>query len=116
MFPAARIGDPITHDLLVVCGAIGPPPSGLWPPLTQTEFLPAAFVTCTAVCTGAITGGLAHPPPPPGPFPPIVTGSTTVQINFQPAARWTPSPDTAACGVFLGNPALAATRKTLIGG
>ena len=24
MFPAARIGDPITHDMLIPCGVIGP--------------------------------------------------------------------------------------------
>jgi hypothetical protein len=114
MFPAARIGDPITHDLLVPCGAIAPPPA---PPagLTLIEFLPAAHVGCLAVCTGVITGGIVHPPIP-GPQPPIVKGSMTVLINMMPAARWAPSLDVAACGTFLGMPALTATRSVLIGG
>ncbi|OAI45310.1 hypothetical protein AYO44_02595 [Planctomycetaceae bacterium SCGC AG-212-F19] len=115
MFPAARIGDPITHDLLAPCGIIAPPLAGMPPSLTMIEFLPAAYVTCSAVCTGLITGGIAHPPPP-GPPVPIVKGSATVQINFMPAARWAPSGDLAGCGVFLGNPALAATRTVIIGG
>ena len=66
MFPAARIGDPITHDLVTPCGVIGPalaPPAGL----VTIEFLPAAYVTCAAICTGVITGGIVHPPPPPTP-------------------------------------------------
>jgi len=115
MFPAARIGDPITHDLLAPCGLIAPPLSGPAPLPVTIEFLPAAYVTCQAVCTGVITGGVVHPPIP-GPQPPIVKGSMTVQINFMPAARWAPSGDLAACGVFLGDPKLAATRKTIIGG
>jgi uncharacterized Zn-binding protein involved in type VI secretion len=80
------------------------------------EGLPAAHVLCTVVCTGVITGGLAHPPPPAPPPPPIVKGSTTVFIHGFPAARWFPAPDLGGCGVFLGNPALAATRTVLIGG
>src|SRR5262249_32620209 len=44
MFPAARISDPITHDLSVPCGAIAPPPSGPAPTPTLIEFLPAAHV------------------------------------------------------------------------
>jgi hypothetical protein len=115
MFPAARIADPITHDLLAPSGAIAPPQSGLPPYQTLIEFLPAAYVTCTALCTGVITGGVAHPPIT-GPQPPITKGSLTVQINFQPAARWVPSGDLAACGVFLGMPALAAARTVRIGG
>ncbi len=113
MFPAARIGDPITHDMLVPSGAIGPSPAG--PPPVLIEGLPAATVGCLCNCTGAVTGGVAHPPPP-GPPPPIVSGSATVLINFTPAARWAPAPDTGGCGVFLGDPKLAATRKVLIGG
>jgi uncharacterized Zn-binding protein involved in type VI secretion len=114
MFPAARIMDPITHDLLVPCGVIGPPVGP--PPTVIIEYLPAATVGCTVVCTGVITGGLAHPPPPPTPPVSIVKGSTTVMINYMPAARWAPSPDFGACGVFLGDPKLAATRTVLIGG
>jgi hypothetical protein len=40
----------------------------------------------------------------------------TVLIHGMPAARWVPSGDFAACGVFLGDPKLIAMRKTLIGG
>lgn len=119
MFPAARKGDPITHDLLVPSGVIGPPMTGPCPQgMVLIEGLPAAHVSCMAVCTGAITGGVAHPPVPP-PLPPgvpIVTGSTSVLIHGMPAARWSPSPDVSACGAFLGDPKLAATRTVLIGG
>jgi hypothetical protein len=115
MFPAARIGDPITHDLLVPCGVIAPPAAGMPPSLTLIEMLPAAYVTCSAVCTGVITGGIVHPPIP-GPQPPIAKGSLSVLINMMPAARWAPSGDLAACGVFLGMPPLAAARSVLIGG
>lgn len=113
MFPAARIGDPITHDLLVPCGVIGPPLGGAFPTV-MIEGLPAATVGCTVVCTGVITGGIVHPPPP-SPVP-IVKGSTTVFVGGMPAARWSPSLDTGACGVFLGNPMLIPTRTVLIGG
>jgi len=118
MFPMARIGDPITHDLLVPCGVIGPPMGGP-PPTVLIEMLPAVTVGCTVVCTGVITGGIAHPPqagPPPSvpPSVPIVKGSATVLIGFMPAARWIV--DTAGCGVFLGDSKLAATRTVLIGG
>ncbi|HEX4128601.1 MAG TPA: hypothetical protein VHZ24_01075 [Pirellulales bacterium] len=115
MFPAARIGDPITHDLTVPCGVIAPPVNGPAPNPVMIEMMPAAYVTCQAVCSGVIAAGLAHPPVP-GPQPPIVKGSTTVMINFQWAARWAPSGDVAGCGVFLGMPPLAATRTVLIGG
>lgn len=113
-FPAARIGDPVTHDLLVPSGLIGPPPVPPTLPPVVIEILPAAYVTCTAVCTGAISAGLAHPPPP-GPPPPILIGSPTVLINGLPAARWTLSGDVAACTAQLGDPKLVPTRKVLIG-
>ena len=115
MFPAARIGDPIAHDTTTPCGAIAPPLSGPGMTPVQIEMLPAAYVTCTVACTGAISVGMVHPPPP-GPPLPIVKGSLTVLINNFPAARWTPSGDFAACGVMLGTTALAATRTTLVGG
>lgn len=117
MFPAARKTDPITHDLLAPSGMIGPPISGPCPGVGPVliEGPPAAHVTCTAVCTGVITGGIAHPPIP-GPPPPIIVGSPTVFIHGFFAARWAPSGDVAGCGVFLGMPPLAATRTTLIGG
>lgn len=118
MFPAARIGDPITHDQLIPCGVIGPPVAGPPPvPPVLIEGLPAAYVTCSCVCTGVITGGIVHPPPPPpAPPPPIVKGAMTVMIYNMPAARWVPSMDVGACGVFLGDVKLAATRRVLIGG
>lgn len=118
MFPAARIGDPITHDQLVPSGLIGPPLPGR-PMTVLIEYLPAAVVGDFVTCTGAISAGIAHPPqagPPPSvpPSVPIVTGSATVLIGFMPAARWIV--DTAGCGVFLGDSKLAATRTVLIGG
>jgi uncharacterized Zn-binding protein involved in type VI secretion len=114
MFPAARIGDPITHDLLAPSGLIGPPPAGP-PPTVIIENMPAASVGCTCACTGATSAGPAHPPPP-GPPPLITTGSATVMIDNQPAARWSPAPDVGACGVFLGDPKQAGTRTVFIGG
>ncbi len=126
MFPAARKGDPISHDLLVPSGVIGPPIAGPCPPPTMgpvmIEMLPAAHVACQVVCSGVISAppGLIHPPIPPPPVGPpnlIAKGSLTVMIHGMPAARWAPSGDmTAPCGVFLGLTALAATRTTLIGG
>ena len=109
-FPAARIGDPLTHDMLVPCGAIALP---VGPPTVIIEGMPAATVGCLCACTGSIMVGSVHPPPP---LPvPIAKGSPSVMINYMPAARWTPSGDTAGCGVFLGDPKLAPTRKTFIG-
>lgn len=32
MFPAARKGDPISHDSIVPSGVVGPPPTGPSPP------------------------------------------------------------------------------------
>lgn len=114
MFPPARIGDPVSHDLLVPCGLIGPPAGGP-APTVLIEGMPAATVGCTVACSGLTGAGPAHPPPP-GPPPVIASGSTSVQINFLPAARWSPAPDVGACGVFLGDPKLAAARTVLIGG
>jgi hypothetical protein len=39
----------------------------------------------------------------------------SVMIHNMPAARWAPSLDVSACGVFLGDPKLAAARTVLIG-
>jgi uncharacterized Zn-binding protein involved in type VI secretion len=122
MFPAARISDPITHDMLIPCGVIGPgapvPCSLCASKPVIIEGLPAAHVLCSVVCSGVVSAGIVHPPLPipPAPPPPIVKGSATVFIHGLPAARWTPSLDTAACGVFLGDPKLAAMRTVLIGG
>ena len=115
MFPAARKGDPITHDLKTPSGVIGPPATGACPMgEVIIESKPAAHVGCTVVCDGKTASGLAHTPPPtPGT---IVKGSATVLIHGQPAARWTPSKDTGSCGVFLGDSSLAPTRTVLIGG
>jgi uncharacterized Zn-binding protein involved in type VI secretion len=114
MFPAARKGDPVTHDLLVPSGVIGPPLTGPCPlgPVI-IEGLPAAHVNCTVVCTGAISFGLAHPPPPMP--PPIIKGSLTVLIHGIPAARWVVSGDLGACTAQLGDPKLIATRTVFIG-
>jgi uncharacterized Zn-binding protein involved in type VI secretion len=118
MFPAARIADPITHDMLVPSGMIGPAAPAPCPMCAampvMIEGLPAAHVMCTCICSGAITGGVAHPPIP-GPQPPIIKGSLTVMIHGMPAARWAPSLDVSGCGVFLGDPKLAALRTVLIG-
>lgn len=117
MFPAARIGDPVTHDLQAPSGVIGPPQ--VPPPKAPVliEGLPAAFVTCTAVCSGATSMGVAHAPPGAGAPPvPIIIGSPTVFINGKPAARWAPSGDATACGSFLGDPKLVPERTVLIGG
>jgi PAAR motif len=114
MFPAARIGDPITHDMLVPSGLIGPPMSPPTGGPVMIEGLPAAYVTCTVVCTGVISVGLMHPPPPVP--PPIVKGSMTVFIYNMPAARWVMSGDLGACTVQLGDPKLIAMRRVLIGG
>lgn len=126
MFPAARKGDPISHDLLVPCGVIGPPLAGPCPPPAMgpvmIEMLPAAHVGCQVVCSGVISAppGIIHPPIPPPPVGPpnlIMKGSLTVMIHGMPAARWAPSGDmTVPCAVFLGLTALTATRTTLIGG
>jgi uncharacterized Zn-binding protein involved in type VI secretion len=114
--PAARIGDPVTHDLTAPSGVVGPP---VTPPLGNPviiEYMPAAFVGCTVVCSGATSAGMAHPPPVAGAPPvPIVIGSPTVWINGMPAARWAPSGDSAACTAQIGNAAQAATRTVLIG-
>lgn len=112
MFPAARIGDPITHDLSTPCGLIGPPPSG--PPNVIIEGMPAAVVTCQLACTGVTGAGPVHPPPP-GPPPQIVLGCPRVFIVGLQAARWVAAPDLGACGVFLGNPAAAGARTVFIG-
>lgn len=116
MFAAARWGDPVSHDQATPCGAIVPPISGPAPGgMVLVEKQPAAYMTCCVACTGVISAGLMHPPPP-GPPPPIVKGSTSVLINKMPAARWFPSGDLGACGVFLGMPSMLATRKVFIGG
>jgi uncharacterized Zn-binding protein involved in type VI secretion len=117
MFPAARKGDPVSHDMIVPSGVIGPPITGPCPPPfspVMIEFLPAAHVNCTVVCSGATSSGPIHPPPvPPAPPPPIVIGSPTVLIHGQPAARW--MSDLSACGALLGDIKLVATRTVLIG-
>jgi hypothetical protein len=119
MFPAARKGDPVTHDMLVPSGVIGPPITGPCPPPmgpVMIEMLPAAHVNCTVICSGVTSLGPIHPPPiPPAPPPPIVKGSVSVLIHGLPAARWVPSGDIGACTVFLGDPKLAAMRTVLIG-
>lgn len=111
---AARVGDTLTHDMIVPCGAIVPLAK---PSMVMIEGMPAARVTQEiAVCSGVTAGGPIHPPVPTPPFgTPIVLGSPTVYVDFMPLARWVPSLDVAGCGVFLGDPKLAASRKVLIG-
>jgi hypothetical protein len=111
--PACRYTDPITHDMATPAGAVVPVPAGPDPQPTMIEGAPAAHVMNGAQCSGATAAGPAHPPPP-APLP-IVVGSPTVFIGHLPAARWVPSGDAAGCGVFLGLPAAAAARTTLIG-
>ena len=41
-FPAARIGDPVTHDQTVPSGIVGPPQLGI-PPTVIIEGLPTAL-------------------------------------------------------------------------
>src|SRR5262245_15529115 len=117
MFPAARKGDPVTHDLTVPSGTIVPPEGGPCPGMGQVliEGPPAAHVGCGVLCSGLTGAGPAHPPPPPGAVWFLVSkGSGTVFIHGRPAARWAPSGDMAAgCGVFLGNPALTPSRTVL---
>lgn len=115
MFPAARIGDPVTHDTTISSGVIAPAPA---PPVrgaVMIDGLPAAYVTCVVGCSGATSAGLAHPPPGAAPPPPIVVGEPTVLISGFPAARWAPSGDLAACGAMLGDAKLLATRTVFIG-
>jgi uncharacterized Zn-binding protein involved in type VI secretion len=109
MFPAARVTDPITHDNNVPSGII----SGPGVPTVLIEFLPAAVMGNQVACTGVISGGIAHPPMPPLPNPPIILGCPTVMIGGMPAARWIVS--ITACGAFLGLLPLMATRTVFIG-
>lgn len=118
MFPAARIGDPVTNDMTVPSGLIGPPLPGR-PMTVMIEGLPAAVVSDYVTCTGATVASPGHPPqagPPPAipPSVPIAVGSFTVFINGMPAARWIVGK--AACGTFLGDPKLASNHTVLIGG
>lgn len=118
MFPAARIGDPVTHDQVVPSGVIGPPQQGPFH-YVIIEGLPAATMGDYVTCTGASSAGIIHPPqagPPPAtpPSMPIIKGSTTVMIGYKPAARWTV--DMSACGTLLGDMKLLAIRKVFIGG
>lgn len=120
MFPAARITDPVTHDMLVPSGVIGPaapaPCAFCASAPVIIEGMPAAHVLCTVVCSGAVSAGIVHPPiPPPPPPPPILIGSPSVFIHAMPAVRWVPSMDVGSCGCFFGSPAMAAMRTVFIG-
>jgi len=112
VFPAARIGDPITHDQVATSGLIGPPQAA---PNVLIEGLPAATVADYVTCSGAATGGPVHQPAVPTPDP-IILGSPTVLIGSRPAARWTPSGDISACGAPLGDAKLSPLRTVMIGG
>lgn len=115
MFPAARFGDPVSHDKIVPSGVIGPP---VGPPQVLVEGLPAACLGDLTTCGGVAAAGVIHPPqvgPPPAPIPsaPILTGSAKVLIGNRPLARW--SVDTTACGAFVGDEKLLATRRVFVG-
>ena len=118
MFPAARILDPITHDLLCPSGIIGPgvpvpcPLCAAAPVII--EGMPAAHVLCSAVCTGVISAGLAHPPPPP-PAPPPDRQDRQRCSSTDAAARWFPAPRRRLRRTARRSQ-LAATRTVLIGG
>jgi hypothetical protein len=113
-FPAARIGDSVTHDRVTPSGLIGEPLRGPFADSVLIEHQEAAHVACTVLCNGATAQGPAHPPPPAPAL--ILTGSLTVLIHGRAAARWDPSQDIGGCMVFLGKAAEAATRTVLIGG
>lgn len=114
MFPACRYPDPITHDLAAPCGVTVPLLAGPDPQTTLIEMLPAAHVNHGVACTGVVSGGIVHPPPP-GPPLPILKGAMTTWVGGFPLARWAPSLDVGGCGVFLGNLAQSASRTTLVG-
>ena len=111
MFPAARIGDPISHDLVTPGGVVGPPADGMLPTVI-IEGSVAAPAGSMAVCSGALTAGLAHPP---GIASPVLVGAPTVIVGGKPLLRWAPAPDVTGCGAMIGSLALAPTRTVLIG-
>jgi uncharacterized Zn-binding protein involved in type VI secretion len=108
MFPAARMTDPVTHDMLVPSGVIMK-----GQPNVLIEFMPAARITDIVVCSGAISAGLAHPPPPPTPPLIVAKGCPKVLVGGLPLGRWII--DTTACGAFLGDPKMLAMRKVFVG-
>lgn len=114
MFPGARKTDTVSHDGSTSSGTINPPSSPCAHGVVMIDGRPAAHINCTVSCTGVTSSGLAHPPP--ASPPPIVMGSSTVQVHGLPASRWVPSGDQAVCCAQLGDAAQAATRTVLIGG
>lgn len=73
--------------------------------VSDGSFTRIPFSTSEVELEGAVAAG--------GPaMSPIIAGSAKVFIHGMPAARWG---DAAACGVVIGNPALAATRTVLVG-
>lgn len=113
-FPSARIGDPVSHDLITPSGVIGLPLTG---PSSKgrvvIEGKQAAHIGCTVTCCGATAFGLAHLPTP---LPPtIVQGSKTVKINGAPAARWTFKSEDSTCRARPGCLLELATRTVWIG-
>jgi uncharacterized Zn-binding protein involved in type VI secretion len=109
MFPAARVADQVTHDMLAPSGIVSPP--GF--PTVLIEGMPAARMGDFVVCTGVTSAGPIHPPPPPTPPIPIVTGCPTVLVGYMPLARWTI--DVAGCGTFIGLTAMIPSRKVFVG-
>jgi hypothetical protein len=75
-FPAARIGDAVTHDLLAPSGVIGTPLAGPCPHgAVVIEGLPAAHVNCTVLCLGTTAAGVVPSPLHTAPVP-VVAGVT----------------------------------------
>jgi len=107
-YPAARAGDPITHDGISPCGTIAPRGGG---PPVNIEGQVAATVGFPFACDGKTGIGPAHPPVPAGA---VFSGSSTVFVNGAPLARWIPSGDSGTCGVFLGK--AAGGRTVFVGG
>lgn len=120
MFPAARLTDPVTHDMAVPSGMISVPQPGRVPTV-MIEMMPAAVMGDFVGCTGMTSAGPAHPPmmgPPPAftpplPMPPIVKGCMTVLVQNRPLGRWIM--DTAGCGTFLGDAKMMAARTVTVG-
>ena len=112
-FFSARILDKVSHDGTTSSGTATYPPAITRPVLMEKKL--AATTKSEVACSGVMTVGLAHAPPPSYDHPLIVVGSGTVLINDLPAARWAPSGDLVACNAQLGSPP-EGVRTVLIGG
>lgn len=109
-FPAAREGDPITHDKAVPAGAIGAPAASVKGPVL-IEGPAGVSVSAPLVCSGDLAAGKQHESLPGQ----IKSGSGTVLLHGQPLARWFSSGDAGTCGVVFGSPDTAG-RTVHVGG